>query len=257
MGQKANAIGLRLGTHKNWEAHWHGEGEHYSSLLHKDLSTYSLLTRVHERDEALVGRIRLSRQGQTLSILLPLYQPQRNQKTSPLQKELLEKTLIQINGVKLDLQKVDLLQVQKDSRDQLIRHLAPSLGAYKARPYFQEGLDLIAVGLINRQACLLAKYFAQQMEKDFRHNIFIDFLKKALPLYVEQLPEIKGLRIQCKGRLNGADRSKVQWFQYGQVAFQTLDQAMDYSYAPAFTPYGVCGIKVWVVYATPFKTEER
>jgi small subunit ribosomal protein S3 len=250
MGQKVNAIGLRLGVNRSWESNWFIEGRNYGALLHKDLLIHSFLTRVHEREGGLVGRILIQRQRKELSVFLHLYQPQEAKKEPLLQQALLEKALIKINGGEVDLKVIDLLQSHKSLRAYLTRKLTSSLNAYKSRPYFREGSNLMAIGLLTRNTSLLAKYFAQQIEKDFRHNPFIDFLKRVLPLLVDNLPEIKGLRFQFKGRLNGSDRSKVQWFQYGRIAFQTIDQNIDYGYAPAFTPYGVCGIKVWVVYET-------
>ena len=186
MGQKANAISLRLGVNRSWEAQWFIEGRKYGSLLHRDLLTHSFLTRVHEKEDALVGRILLQRQRKKLYIFLHLYQPKGDVKQTLLQGSLLEKALIKINGGKIDLKVVDLLQTQKSSRIALSKHLAPSLSTYQSRPYFQDALNLITVSLLTQNTSLLAKYFAQQIEKDFRHNPFIDFLKKALPLFCRQ-----------------------------------------------------------------------
>ena len=101
------------------------------------------------------------------------------------------------------------------------------LAAYRSRKYFNESLQAIGTSMIVKSALLLSKYLARQIESDFRHNQFIDFIKKALPLFLEHLPEVKGVRIQFKGRLNGSDRSKTQWFKYGQIPFHTIREKIE------------------------------
>jgi ribosomal protein S3 len=163
-------------------------------------------------------------------------------------KTSLKKTLVTINGTEVELNVVNTLQHIK-GRAKTIREISMQLAAYRSRKYFNESLQVIGTSMVVKSALLLSKYLARQIENDFRHNQFIDFIKKALPLFLEHLPEVKGVRIQFKGRLNGSDRSKTQWFKYGQIPFHTIREKIDYGYTPAFTLYGTCGIKVWICFA--------
>lgn len=55
-----------------------------------------------------------------------------------------------------------------------------------------------------------------------------------------------GIRINCKGRLGGAEMSRTEWFREGRVPLHTLRADIDYGLAVARTKYGTIGIKVWV-----------
>jgi small subunit ribosomal protein S3 len=56
----------------------------------------------------------------------------------------------------------------------------------------------------------------------------------------------KGIRIQCSGRLGGAEMSRREWYREGRVPLHTLRAKIDYGEAVAYTTMGTCGVKVWV-----------
>jgi len=55
-----------------------------------------------------------------------------------------------------------------------------------------------------------------------------------------------GIRINCGGRLGGAEIARTEWYHEGRVPLHTLRADVDYGQATAFTAYGTCGVKVWV-----------
>ena len=56
----------------------------------------------------------------------------------------------------------------------------------------------------------------------------------------------QGIRINCGGRLGGAEIARVEWYREGRVPLHTLRADIDYGEATAKTTYGTCGVKVWV-----------
>ena len=56
----------------------------------------------------------------------------------------------------------------------------------------------------------------------------------------------QGIRINCTGRLGGAEIARVEWYREGRVPLHTLRADIDYGVATAKTTYGTCGVKVWV-----------
>jgi len=56
----------------------------------------------------------------------------------------------------------------------------------------------------------------------------------------------KGVRINCSGRLGGADIARMEWYREGRVPLHTLRADIDYGFAEAKTTYGIIGVKVWV-----------
>jgi small subunit ribosomal protein S3 len=56
----------------------------------------------------------------------------------------------------------------------------------------------------------------------------------------------EGIRINCSGRLGGAEIARMEWYREGRVPLHTLRADIDYGVATAFTTFGTCGVKVWI-----------
>jgi len=102
-------------------------------------------------------------------------------------------------------------------------------------------INVIEITEPDREASILADFIAQQLEKRvaFRRSI-----RQAVQR--SQKANIKGIKIQVSGRLNGAEIARSEWVREGRVPLQTLRADIDYSYKTAQTIYGVLGIKVWL-----------
>ncbi|MDD3668744.1 MAG: 30S ribosomal protein S3 [Alphaproteobacteria bacterium] len=90
-------------------------------------------------------------------------------------------------------------------------------------------------------AKLVADNIAQQLEKRIS---FRRAMKKAVQTALRQGAE--GIRINCGGRLGGAEIARVEWYREGRVPLHTLRADVDYGHATAHTAYGTCGVKVWI-----------
>ncbi len=55
-----------------------------------------------------------------------------------------------------------------------------------------------------------------------------------------------GIRINCGGRLGGAEIARVEWYREGRVPLHTLRADVDFGYGTAHTTMGTCGVKVWI-----------
>ncbi len=65
-----------------------------------------------------------------------------------------------------------------------------------------------------------------------------------------------GIRVQCSGRLGGAEMSRTEWYREGRVPLHTLRADIDYGFREARTPAGRIGVKVWIYRGDilPYKT---
>jgi small subunit ribosomal protein S3 len=90
-------------------------------------------------------------------------------------------------------------------------------------------------------AQLVAESIAQQLE---RRVAFRRAIKKTLGM--AQKFGALGIKVQCGGRLGGAEIARTEWAREGRVPLHTLRADIDYGVALAKTTYGVIGIKVWV-----------
>ncbi|NWF38321.1 30S ribosomal protein S3 [Mariprofundus sp. NF] len=91
------------------------------------------------------------------------------------------------------------------------------------------------------EAQLIAENIAFQLE---RRVAFRRAMKRAVQSALRM--GAKGVRINCAGRLGGAEIARTEWYREGRVPLHTLRADVDYGFAEAHTTYGVVGIKVWV-----------
>jgi small subunit ribosomal protein S3 len=90
-------------------------------------------------------------------------------------------------------------------------------------------------------AQLVAESIAQQLE---RRVAFRRAIKKTLGM--AQKFGALGIKVQCAGRLGGAEIARTEWAREGRVPLHTLRADIDYGVALAKTTYGIIGVKVWV-----------
>ncbi|KAA0123653.1 small subunit ribosomal protein S3 [Methylobacterium sp. UNC378MF] len=102
-------------------------------------------------------------------------------------------------------------------------------------------INIVEVRKPEIDATLVADSIAQQLE---RRVAFRRAMKRAVQSAMRLGAE--GIRINCSGRLGGAEIARQEWYREGRVPLHTLRADVDYGTATAFTTYGTCGIKVWV-----------
>ena len=91
------------------------------------------------------------------------------------------------------------------------------------------------------EAQLVAENVAQQLE---RRVAFRRAMKRTVAMSTKFGAE--GIKINCAGRLAGAEIARTEWCRDGRVPLQTLRADIDYGYAEARTTYGIIGVKVWI-----------
>ncbi len=90
-------------------------------------------------------------------------------------------------------------------------------------------------------AQLVAENIALQQEKRIA---FRRAVKRAMEQSIAS--GVKGIRVSCSGRLNGAEMGRRETYKIGSVPLQTLRADIDYGFAEALTTYGLIGVKVWI-----------
>ncbi len=102
-------------------------------------------------------------------------------------------------------------------------------------------INIVEVRKPEVDATLVADSIAQQLE---RRVAFRRAMKRAVQSAMRLGAE--GIRINCAGRLGGAEIARLEWYREGRVPLHTLRADVDYGVGTAFTTYGTCGIKVWI-----------
>ena len=102
-------------------------------------------------------------------------------------------------------------------------------------------INILEVRKPEIDATLVADSIAQQLE---RRVAFRRAMKRAVQSAMRLGAE--GIRINCSGRLGGAEIARLEWYREGRVPLHTLRADIDYGVGTAHTAYGTCGIKVWI-----------
>jgi len=102
-------------------------------------------------------------------------------------------------------------------------------------------LNIVEIRKPELDAQLIGDGIAQQLE---RRVSFRRAMKRAVQGAMRL--GAGGIRINCGGRLGGAEIARMEWYREGRVPLHTLRADIDYGESEALTAYGICGIKVWV-----------
>lgn len=201
MGQKVNAIGLRLGINKTWDSRWYADGD-YATKLHEDIKIQDYLKK--NLASAGVSKVVIERPSKKAHVTIHTARPG---------------VVIGKKGADIDKIKKDLAKFTKD----------------------EVSINIVPVAKPELDATLVAENIAQQLEK---RASFRRAMKRAVQSSLRL--GAYGIRINCSGRLGGAEIARMEWYREGRVPLHTLRGDVDYGTAEAKTAYGIIGIKVWV-----------
>jgi small subunit ribosomal protein S3 len=207
LGRKVHPIGFRLKVVRDWQARWYAE-KSYADSLHEDLRLRRLVFR------------QLSSASQLGDAGIAQVEIERsaNQVTVTIQTAK-PGIVIGKGGQKVEeLRQLLEHEVGKKVRLNITEIRQPELNAY-----------------------LVAKGVAEQLE---RRVAYRRAMKQAVSRSMRA--GAKGCKIECAGRLAGAEMKRREWEREGRVPLQTLRADIDYAIYEAHTTFGVIGVKVWI-----------
>jgi small subunit ribosomal protein S3 len=206
MGQKANINSLHVGRNKDWNCVWYTNNREYSKVLIQDLTILSYLKSCYIiSNNSEIVKVRLCRISKNIIINLQL--------TNDLKSDslvLLKMIVLNLKGSFPDFDRIFIVSRVLNSSE------------LKVEPVY------------------LSRKIARLMENRVK---FKSYLVKNL---VNQSAEVcKGIKVLCKGRLNGADMADSDFLTVGSIPFQTLKAKINYGFSVANTAKGLQSIKVW------------
>jgi len=227
MGQKVHPYAFRLGVNKDWKAHWFATKKQYPKFLWEDLKIREyILARFEgtrrskgeiQRVTADIGDIVIDRVGEE-RISITIYTP------SP--------------GVIIGREGKEVEQLRAEL-EKLLKRIDKEWGEKpKDRRIYINVREITHPELC---AELVAKNIARKIEMRVNHR---RAMKQALDRAFRA--GAKGMRIQVKGRIGGAEIARKEWYLRGKVPLQTIRADIDYAQATAFTKWGTVGVKVWI-----------
>ena len=245
MGQKTHPKAFRLVTTQKHLSEWYSNKFLYSTLIEEDFEIREKIGKTFG-EFLSISKVEINRVNQkhgekeVVNITVHSLFPRAKEMYRKVGKYFSEttespntKVLTILNNTKGNLKKFATLLLKRN-----VRNLVRFFQIKKKKNYY------ISIKFIKNpfeDAVLIAKYIADQLEKrtPFRRAIKQTIRKV-------QKTEMKGIKIQVSGRLNGVEIARSEWKRDGKVPLHTLRAKIDYTHQPAETIYGIIGIKVWL-----------
>ena len=207
MGQKVNAVGLRVGINRDWNSKWFANKQQYGKNLEEDLAIRKYLEK--ELAKSMLSRIEIARvnsdEGTKITVSVFVARPG------------------------------DVLGQDGENAKKIKGNLAVICKPHK--------VDFVVVEIKNPDldATLMAKWIASELEN---RAAFRSTMKKALQRM--RKAGAKGCRTLCSGRLGGAEIAREEGYKEGVIPLTTLRADIDFASVNAHTTYGCIGVKVWI-----------
>ncbi|MDR0500701.1 MAG: 30S ribosomal protein S3 [Coriobacteriales bacterium] len=220
MGQKVYPTGFRLGITEQWRSRWFS-GAKYAQTLENDLALRKYLNE-YSFSGASKGQDKFASRKD-------------KEKSNPaISKIEIERAGDKVKVIITTARPGIVIGPKGAKIDELRKDLEKIAGNHV-------NVDVVEVKRPELDAVLIAQSIAEQLEA---RVAFRRAMRKAVQGAIKS--GAKGIRIQCSGRLGGAEMSRREWYREGRVPLHTLRAKIDYGFATSATTMGSIGVKVWV-----------
>ena len=217
MGQKVNPIGLRTALTKNWESRWFPSKAFGGKNLFGEWLHEDLAIRKYIKEKFAAAAIARIQIERFANRVRVIISSAR------------PGLLIGKKGAELDALRAEIAKL------------------VAGKEVFTE---IVEIRRAETNAQLVAESIAQQLE---RRIGFRRAMKRAIQTAMEM--GVDGIKINCAGRLGGAELAREEQYKEGRVPLHTLKANIDYGFTEANTTAGKIGVKVWICHKD--STEEQ
>lgn len=208
MGQKVNAVGMRVGVNRDWDSKWFAAKKVYGDFLNEDIKIRRYLDK--ELKSAMLSHTEINRSKN-------------------------EDGQYDVRVVVYVARPGEVLGQDGENVKRLRKELGKLIKNGKVK------FEVVEVKNPDLDATLVAKWIASELEN---RAAFRSTMKKAIQRM--RKAGAKGCRTLCSGRLGGAEIARDEGYKEGVVPLHTLRADIDFAHIDAHTPYGRIGVKVWV-----------
>lgn len=243
MGQKVNPTGLRLGITQKCYSYWYASNVYYSFLLDEDQRIRKRISQIYST--CITTKTEIARRGN--SIRLRIFGSQINYFRSSSYESLKK------------LQRKLQQECLSARLNYFCRSHFPTLSKNNFRNNQEEVSTTVGFGIQKGETLKVqvfihelqdpeqfSSYIASRIGKELEQRIPFRRVLRFREQQVRDLKNVRGIRVQISGRLNGAEIARTEWTRNGRVPLHTICANIDYSCKVAHTIYGLLGIKVWI-----------
>jgi len=218
VGHKVNPYGFRLGVIYSWKSKWYARKDYAQALL-EDVKIRRYITSKLTR--AGISNVDIERKGDQVQVFIRTARPGIVIGRKGAEVDRIRKDIEKLTGKRVDVKVEDMNQAASELRPET-------------------------------DAALLSQSVAEQLvgRVSFRRA-----MRRAVQTAMKA--GALGVRVQCAGRLGGAEMSRREWYREGRVPLHTLRAKIDYGTAEAKTTFGVIGVKVWVYHGDEIPAQEQ
>jgi len=208
LGQKINPILYRVGYNKEHDSIWFATGKEYVDNLIEDQKIRKYISKRLQR--AMVSKIGIQRKANTVIIDINTARP----------GQVIGRKGVEIDGLRNELT-VLLNKGRKNNLNVLIN------------------VDEI------KKAWLDASLVGQEISRQLNERVSF---RRAMKMAIRNAMRdgAQGIKVQCSGRLGGAEMARTERYNEGRTPLHTLRADIDYCLTECNTTYGIIGIKVWI-----------
>ena len=218
MSHNVHPKAYRLRRVSDWDSRWF-EQKNPSKYLEEDFKIRKFLN--NKLKEAGIEKIEIERSGNKTVVLISTSRPG---------------LIIGRGGEQVD-------KIKKELENKILKNKNEDK---------ELKIEIKSIKNLWLSAPLIAQWIAQRIEKRMP---FRRVIKRAVST-VEGYKEIKGVRVQVSGRLNGVSISRSEWIQKGNLPRNTIRAEIDYGFTEAYCTYGVIGVKVWLYKGEKFEDKD-
>ena len=208
MGQKVNPVGLRIGINKSTDSTWYAKGNDFVEKLHEDLKIKKYLFK--RLQSAMVSKIGIQRKTKSITVDIHTARP----------GQIIGKKGVEIEKITNEL--THLINKNKKNKNTVFVNVQEVKNPW---------LD--------------AKLVGDEIGRQLKQRVsFRRAMKYAIRNAMRNGAE--GIKVQCAGRLGGAEMARTERYQEGRTPLHTLRANIDYKLTEVTTTYGIIGIKIWI-----------
>jgi len=208
VGQKINPIAFRIGVNKNHDSVWFATGKDYVQNFHEDLKIKKYVKQ--RLFAAMIAKVTISRKTNSVNIEVHTAKPGQ---------------VIGRKGESIEILKNEIaLMINKDRKSPIS--------------------VFININEI-KKSWLCSQLVGEEIARQLKERIpYRRAMKYAIRNSIKD--GALGIKVQCSGRIGGAEMARTERYQQGRTPLQTLRADIDYAHVESLTTYGIIGIKVWI-----------
>jgi small subunit ribosomal protein S3 len=208
LGQKVNPIGYRIGINKKTDSIWFATKQEYVDNLHEDLMIKKYL--IKRLDGAMISKITIERKTKSVTVDIHTGRPGQ---------------VIGRKGVEIEKLRNELTVLINKSKESQLNVFV------NVQEIKNMWIDAELVG--------------QEIGRQIKQRVSF---RRAMKFSIRNAMKngAQGIKVQCSGRLGGAEMARTERYHEGRTPLHTLRADIDYRLVEVNTTYGIIGIKVWI-----------